>query len=411
MSYEPLTKLFYSDTSSDRFGRNERLAAERLNADSSFRTGIVSPSGELFLAVPRELSVLNERVLRMERKVSASMRALPPVARGALIRSLVMDEVVCTNELEGIHSTRRQISDILKAEETTDEPAGARRFRELAKMYLGLSEAEVFFPTSAEDVRSIYDRVMLDEPMDELLVPDGKVFRRGEVEVIGEGSKVLHQGLYPEEKILDAIERMLALVNSQDIPETYSAIMSHYIFEYVHPFYDGNGRTGRYLLALHLSRPLSVLTSLSLSRVIAENRGAYYKSFRDVEQRLNHGELTFFVMNILNNVQVAQNEVILSLSEKIEQLDALNERLEALESSEGLRHAETNAIYMLAQLQLFASFPDAALGELAAHLNLGRQQARKHLKGLEDRGYVSILSRRPLRFAMSDRLCAILGLD
>ena len=65
------------------------------------------------------------------------------------------------------------------------------------------------------------------------------------------------------------IDRMIELVASPDIPQTYSAILSHFLFEYIHPFYDGNGRTGRYLLALYLSEPLSETTVLSLSRVIA----------------------------------------------------------------------------------------------------------------------------------------------
>lgn len=77
----------------------------------------------------------------------------------------------------------------------------------------------------------------------------------------------------------------------------------------VHPFYDGNGRTGRYLLALYLSSPLSILTTLSLSRVIAANRDAYYRSFKEAEHPLNHGELTHFVMNMLENVRIAQNDL------------------------------------------------------------------------------------------------------
>ena len=84
-------------------------------------------------------------------------------------------------------------------------------------------------------------------------------------------------------------------------PETYGAIVSHFLFEYAHPFYDGNGRTGRYLLAVYLSRPLSTLTALSVSRSSAESRGAYYRAFREVEDSLNHGELTPLVLAVTYN--------------------------------------------------------------------------------------------------------------
>ena len=69
-----------------------------------------------------------------------------------------------------------------------------------------------------------------------------------------------------------------------DIPELYAAALCHFLFGYIHPFFDGNGRTGRYLLALQLSRPLSQPTVLSLSRVIAENKATYYRAFDAVER-------------------------------------------------------------------------------------------------------------------------------
>ena len=87
MAYQSLAKLFYKDTSSERFERNEQLAQERFNAESTFKTGIDSDHGELFLAVPRELSVINEKILRVERVVSARLRQLPPVAHAAMLRS------------------------------------------------------------------------------------------------------------------------------------------------------------------------------------------------------------------------------------------------------------------------------------------------------------------------------------
>lgn len=89
--------------------------------------------------------------------------------------------------------------------------------------------------------------------------------------------KVVHKGVEPEDKIIEVVETMLQTVQRDDMPEMISALASHYLFEYAHPFYDGNGRTGRYLLALFLSEALSVPTVLSLSRAIAENRSIYYR--------------------------------------------------------------------------------------------------------------------------------------
>ena len=279
MAYKSLKKLFYMGSSSERFANNKRLAAERLNAESTFRTGMITGEGELFLAVPHELSVLSEQALRKERVLQTLQASIPRIARGALVRSLVIDEVVGTNSLEGIHSTRGQISELLETVPPTSNESD-KRFRELAMLYLGLSSGQSASPKSLQDIRAIYDQVMAGEELGPN-APDGKLFRQNGVEVIGDGGKTLHEGAQTEAEISSGLGIMLALVSSPNVPELYSALMSHYIFEYIHPFYDGNGRTGRYLLALYLSGPLSTLTALSLSREIAENRGPYYRTFQE----------------------------------------------------------------------------------------------------------------------------------
>lgn len=411
MAYESLAKLFYKDTTSDRYANAEARLKARLEAESTFRTGIETPHGELFLAVPRELSVLGEQVLRYERKIATGMRMLPPLALGAMVRDLVINEVVSTNELEGVYSTRRQIDELLQPNRAFGDPLEKKRFRELAKLYLGLSDQDQEKPARVEDIRSIYDKVMDGEPLNEREWPDGKIFRKDPVEVIGAGGKVVHEGLHPEARIVDAMERMLALVNSQDIPEMFSALAAHFVFEYAHPFYDGNGRTGRYLLALFLGAPLSTLTTLSLSRVIAENRDSYYRSFKEAEHPLNHGELTFFVMNMLEFVRLAQGELDDKMTQKRGMLDAVKEGLDGFGDAHGLGAKELDIVFMLAQLRLFAAFPEALLEDIAAFLGLSKQQARAYTRTLEERGVIEAVSRRPLRFVLADSSAMELGLS
>ena len=396
MTYRTLSKLFHMDKSAQALKNNRVLAEERRGAESSFRLGIMSNGEELFFAVPRELSVLNETVLRKERRVSNLYASLPPIARGALIRSLVIDEVVGTNELEGIHSTRRQIDELLtEAAGVVDQPH--KRFRELANLYLGLTDGELSLPQTPGDIRDIYDLVMEGEELGQD-APDGALFRKDGVDVIGIGGKVLHCGLAPERKIISAISTMISVATSADIPETYGAIAAHYLFEYIHPFYDGNGRTGRYLLALYLSGPLSLLTALSLSRTIAENKAPYYRAFKDAEDPLNHGELTHFVMQIMEYISDAQDRLIADLDEKIGQINSIHDAIKELDASERA-HA---AIFMLAQYQLFGAFPDASLDEIASYLKVSSQTARNCLRELEAEELVRVVGKRPLRFVLSD---------
>ena len=180
MTYRTLEKALHADWSSERFSRHDDLYRQRFMSESTFRTGIQLDMGELFLGVPRELSVLNEQVLRRERRVSALWRSLPTVALGAFIRSLIMDEVVYSNEIEGVHSTRREIEMALdQAQRGSSSLKGAASkehapFIEFAKLYLGLTE-NPRLPQTLQDIRDIYDAVVDADAL--LLITEWKVFR------------------------------------------------------------------------------------------------------------------------------------------------------------------------------------------------------------------------------------------
>ena len=418
MAYQSLEKLFHRDATSERFSNNERLAAERLCAETTFRTGFVASTGELFVVCAPELLRLQEEVLVRERSVEALLAKLPHVAQGATIRSLIVDEVVCTNELEGVHSTRRQIDELLENDlrhggGDVSDKVEHKRFRELARLYLALSEQghELQFPTTPEDIRAIYDLAMRGESLG-ADAPDGRLFRKGRVEVIGAGQKVLHEGLFPESAITEAVCKMLELLGSGDVPSLCAAVVGHYLFEYAHPFYDGNGRTGRYLLSLALVKSLSMLTTLSLSRVIAQNRSPYYRAFREAQSPLNHGELTMFVLTMLAYIRDAQEDLVSDLQCK----KALLERAERgiakgeLGTCGRLPAKQLDIISRLAQQRLFGAFPDVSLADVADCAGVGTQMARKHLVVLEELGLVEAVSRRPPRFALARQAAECLGI-
>lgn len=213
--------------------------------------------------------------------------------------------------------------------------------------------------------------------------------------------RTLHEGVYPEQAIYDSLAKMIAIASSPDMPQLLSALVAHYVFEYVHPFYDGNGRTGRYLLALYLSEPLSTLTSLSLSRSIAENKAHYYASFREAEDPLNHGELTFFVMDMLETIQSAQTELVGRLDDSRMLLDRATHKLDLLSREQELCEHEEALLYMLVQISLFATFSTASLAECADYLRLGTQQTRRYVSRLENRGLVTLAGKRPLKIGLS----------
>ena len=404
MEYKELAKLYHMDASSSR---NQAAAEElraRRNAESSFHTHFETPNGELFFAVPRELSLLSERILRTEREVSSALKAFPEIAGSAILRSMVLDEVVCTNAIEDLHSTRRQIKDALDAAQS--DSADFRRFKELAVLYMNLVDGSGTLPASPADIRAIYDKVTAGEiaPAD---LPDGILFRKEGVDITAGGVRVLHRGLEPESRIIKAMEEMLALASSDAMPSLYSAIASHYIFEHAHPFYDGNGRTGRYLLSLFLSEPLSVPTTLSLSSTIADHKSAYYQAFKSVEEKLNHGELTFFIYTMLEFIREAQLAIIKRLEACARKLDELDGIMGNITGEMKLRSKEAQVIHLLLQYKAFGLFGDASVQEIADYLGIGKQQARKYIAALEERGICQKLnSYNPITFKLTDEFMA-----
>ena len=408
--YQPLAKLFYRDPSPSRFEDLENRARDRLLSPSTFRTGLTSRMGELFVAVPRELTLLMERVLRLERKVSQGYRDLPGIAQDAIVTSFVADEVVSSNDLEGVRSTRRQVIDSLRADGTAEGRTADHRFGEFAKLYKRLESPEIPLPQTPDEIRRIYDLVMDGETLGDS-EPDGRLFRKDDVDIIGTGGRIIHSGVSGEGQIVRGIESMLAFASDPEVPALISAIASHFIFEYLHPFYDGNGRCGRFLLALYLSRPLSLLTSLSLSKVLAEHRDAYYRSFREVEKPQNKGELTFFVMNVLEDINEAQHRVIEELDRSRSLLTEAQIILFDPIHVKELTKRGSRVLLALFQLELFGGQDRILWSDIASYLQASKPAVRKTLSFLEEGGYVRKMSLRPLSFGLTDRTRAWLGIS
>ncbi len=82
----------------------------------------------------------------------------------------------------------------------------------------------------------------------------------------------------------------------------------HYQFESIHPFYDGNGRTGRIINILYLIiQGLQNLPILYLSNYIIKNKSDYYRLLQEVRENNNWEEWLLF---IINGVETTSKETI-----------------------------------------------------------------------------------------------------
>lgn len=406
-AYETLARRFHMDTSNDAFKNLDHLAAQRREAESTYHTGVITPAGELFVAMPHQLTQALTEVLLAERRVSRLWDSVPGVMQWNYVIDSISGELYATNRMEGVRSTRKEVSRAVTAAARKD--SGKRtRFSEFAHLYLGLRDDTSKAPRTLEDIRSIYDKVVLGEVSEEDR-PDGALFRAKGVDVLGPGGRRVHEGVNGEAQISALLTRMMLLVSDGGLPPVLAAVVSHFLFEYIHPFYDGNGRTGRYLLALYLKEDLTLPTVLSLSRTIAENKSAYYKAFKVVEDPLDRGELTPFVLTMLDLISKAQKNLEDELAGRVGLLKKAGDLSTRLAHDNDLPKTASDLLYFVVQEEVFDTVKAVTLPSAADELRISRQTTRKYLGLLQNKDLVRIIPGRPLRVVASDFLHATIA--
>ena len=126
----------------------------------------------------------------------------------------------------------------------------------------------------------------------------------------------------------DTINNLMAnlerFINDEDIADLDPLIKTaiiHHQFESIHPFYDGNGRTGRILIILYLvANGLLDLPILYLSRYITHNKGDYYRLLQAIRDKDdNVEEWRNWILFILKGIE----ETSLNTIKMIREIDAL----------------------------------------------------------------------------------------
>lgn len=378
---------------------------------------------QMFALMTPEVAALIERIMSFEPKIQAEWNGLPGRAQSDYLNGMVIDEIQATNEIEQVRSTRKEISAAIKAVRA-ERVVENRRFLEMVRLYLDIGNDEAESPQTLDDVRGIYDAVTAGEIRDED-APDGLRFRRGPVS-IESGTKTVHNGVVPESAIDDALTLMLSQGRDDSIPQLIRAAAAHFIFEYAHPFYDGNGRTGRYLLALDLRQVLAPYASLALSATVADNKDRYYRAFTDAENPLNRGDLTPYLIAMLEIIAEAQHRLLLGLAERREKIDAVAARLRILVEDEefplsiGLDRESAppvdpediaTILFVLGQAHHFDANRAVKLKTLADAMERSSQFARPRLQRLDDAGIIETVTRKPLRFRLTPQGASLLELD
>lgn len=116
------------------------------------------------------------------------------------------------------------------------------------------------------------------------------------------------------EMLMDNLEKYINDPTVQDVDPLIKMAVIHHQFESIHPFYDGNGRTGRIISILYLvTNGLLDLPILYLSRYITHNKGEYYRLIQQIRDKQNEGNAQAWeewVLFLLKGVEETAEETI-----------------------------------------------------------------------------------------------------
>lgn len=303
MSYETLEKISYRQP-----GRYEAIYEARLNDPEAVHLDFEINGWPAFVIQNSDVYRILLEIQKIDKQVQLLCKDLPKAALRQFAQKCLVDEIVLTNDIEGVNSTRREISEVL---EQIDNKSGKRRFYGLVRKYLMLQEEEERKIKTCQDIRNIYDDLVLKEVVAENSkdAPDGVIFRKDSVSVSNSAQKEIHRGLYPENKIIEAMDHALAFLNGDSCDPLVRISAFHYLVGYIHPFYNGNGRLSRFISSYLLSDELNFLIGYRLSYTVKDNIKQYYDSFKVCNNVRNRGDLTPFVLSFLDIIQKAMKQL------------------------------------------------------------------------------------------------------
>lgn len=407
--YENLIKLYYKKQNIEveyikRIENPSTLITDLKINPIKRGNKILDKEYSLFYVNLMEHTLLQEIIIKNSNKINLISNELPQIAIKDIIIKILSNELYKTNKIEGIETVKSEIHTSLKDNRKANKKVN--KLDGIIKKYKDIMEKN-FKDTqhidSLSSFRKIYDEMFEDFEKSGNYKLDGKYFRKDTVKVINELGKTIHIGINGEEAIEKNIENLIQFMNKKDISFLVKASISHFFFEYIHPFYDGNGRFGRYLLSLYLARKLDILTAFSVSYSISKNLDDYYKSFVEVEDVNNYGEITFFVENILKTIKSGQEMIIELLSDSIMKFNHSMEILK--EITKKLSEKENIMLQIYLQNYLFNDFEEITNAELSYIIgDLTQQTINKYTQELEKKGYLIKIKQRPLTYTLSEKI-------
>ena len=192
---------------------------------------------------------------------------------------------------------------------------------------------------------------------------------------IGNANQVVYTPPEPGAILFQKLENWFyTAINNKEIDPLLKLAILHYQFEAIHPFSDGNGRTGRILNVLLLClENLLDLPVLYLSKYILENKNDYYRLLKEVTETDNWENWILYILEAVKTTSVFTLQKVNAI------FDSYTETIKKVKSLAG-------DIYSHELLEVIFSQPYCKISILEEKKIASRNTASKYLKKLEEIG-------------------------
>lgn len=326
----------------------------------------ISYDGLAFLP-PESAKIETVRILKQENKAASALAELKGIAhiipnQSILINAIVLREAKDSSEIENIITTQ---DDLYKAASST-----ISRIDPATKEVMFYREAlyEGFKKIKKRGLLSINDIVELQK----ILIQNDAGIRttQGTALVNDKTGAVIYTPPQSGPAIDKLLKNFVEYLNNDETSLAKMAVL-HYQFETIHPFYDGNGRTGRIVNILYLILKAYLdIPILYLSSYIIKNKAQYYELLLSVTRDDKWEE---WIVYMLKGLEATARETIAKIKGIRSLLDATIEMVKE----------KAPKIYSKELVETLFVNPYCKIGLITEAVKVERKAASRYLRQLE----------------------------
>jgi Fic family protein len=332
-------------------------------------TILEKPFNDLPFLPPGNNKIESVKILRKLIKSSVALAELKGLANtlpnpNILLNAVILKEARVSSEIENVITTQNKLYEALAAKGVQVDPATKEvlRYREAALFGFHFIEKKGYLNTNViVEIQKILEGTSAG--IRKLPSTALKNATNGKV-------------IYTPPDQYDSIVKLMKnyddyFNNVDEISPLIKLAVQHYQFESIHPFYDGNGRTGRILNVLYLIlHGLLTTPILYLSGYIIENKSVYYKCLQEVRTKDNWEAWILFM---LEGIYQTATQTI----KQIQEINAL------FIDTQKIIKRKIEKSYNKELLELLFEHPYSKSEYLVTRLKISRITASKYLKELE----------------------------